>query len=38
MHTGQIIYITKLLTEQNLKFYEFVNGVPVRRWLPENQS
>jgi hypothetical protein len=38
MHTGQIIYITKLVTEKNLKFYDFVDGVPVRRWLPENQG
>ena len=29
MHTGQIILLTKLLTETDLRFYDFSNGVPI---------
>ena len=32
MHTGQIIYITKLRTGRDLGFYGMVDGVPERRW------
>jgi uncharacterized damage-inducible protein DinB len=35
LHTGQIIYITKLLSEQSMAFYEFVDGVPYGRWMKE---
>jgi uncharacterized damage-inducible protein DinB len=33
MHTGQIILLTKMLTNQDLAFYDFSTGVPVHRWL-----
>jgi uncharacterized damage-inducible protein DinB len=33
MHTGQIITLTKLLTESDLRFYDFSTGVPVHTWL-----
>ena len=32
MHTGQILYIAKLRTGRDLRFYELVDGVPVDRW------
>ena len=32
MHTGQIILLTKLLTEKDLKFYEFEGDTPLQRW------
>lgn len=32
MHTGQIILLTKMLTSQNLRFYDFEDGAPVHRW------
>lgn len=32
MHTGQITYVTKLLTESDLGFYEIVDGIPRARW------
>ena len=32
MHTGQIILLTKLLTESDLGFYDFSRGVPDRTW------
>lgn len=32
MHTGQIILLTKLLTEQDLRFYDFSTGAPVHTW------
>jgi uncharacterized damage-inducible protein DinB len=32
MHTGQIVYITKLLTSSDLRFYEFDTGRPTRHW------
>jgi uncharacterized damage-inducible protein DinB len=32
MHTGQIIYITKMIKGQDLSFYRFENGVPVHAW------
>lgn len=32
MHTGQIILLTKLLTESDLHFYDFEGGAPVSRW------
>ena len=32
MHTGQIILLTKMLAQRDMKFYEFSNGVPVNRW------
>jgi uncharacterized damage-inducible protein DinB len=33
MHTGQIIMLTKMLTETDLRFYDFEDGAPVHRWL-----
>lgn len=35
MHTGQIILLTKVLTESDLGFYEFPGGLPVNRWNKE---
>jgi uncharacterized damage-inducible protein DinB len=32
MHTGQIIMLTKMMTSDDLRFYEFDAGTPVRRW------
>jgi uncharacterized damage-inducible protein DinB len=32
MHTGQIIWLTKLLSHKDLGFYDFSTGVPVHRW------
>jgi hypothetical protein len=32
MHTGQIILLTKLLTESDLHFYDFEADAPVERW------
>jgi uncharacterized damage-inducible protein DinB len=31
-HTGQIIYLTKLRTGQDLGFWEVVDGKAIRRW------
>jgi uncharacterized damage-inducible protein DinB len=35
MHTGQIILLTKMLSQEDLKFYDFSSGVPVRAWLEQ---
>lgn len=32
MHTGQIILLTKLLTESDLRFYDFSTGAPRAGW------
>ncbi|HUE95881.1 MAG TPA: DinB family protein [Longimicrobiaceae bacterium] len=32
MHTGQILYIAKLRTGRDLRFYEMVDGVPKAKW------
>jgi uncharacterized damage-inducible protein DinB len=32
MHTGQIILMTKMLTERDLSFYDFPDGVPLSKW------
>jgi hypothetical protein len=32
MHTGQIILLTKILTNKDLSFYDFSSGVPQHRW------
>jgi uncharacterized damage-inducible protein DinB len=32
MHTGQIIMLTKMLTQSHLSFYDFSTGVPVHSW------
>ena len=32
MHTGQIILLTKMLAERDMKFYDFSTGAPVIRW------
>jgi len=32
MHTGQIILLTKMLAQRDLKFYDFSSGAPVNRW------
>lgn len=32
MHTGQIIYLTKVLLASDLKFYDFTDGLPAQTW------
>jgi hypothetical protein len=32
MHTGQIIYVTKLRTSKDVEFYEMEAGIPWPRW------
>jgi uncharacterized damage-inducible protein DinB len=32
MHTGQIILLTKMMTESDLAFYDFSGGAPVPSW------
>ena len=32
MHTGQIILLTKMLTQSDLRFYDFSTGVPRAGW------
>lgn len=32
MHTGQILMLTKMITAEDLKLYEFRGGAAVRRW------
>ncbi len=34
MHTGQIIMLTKMLLQKDLRFYDFSTGAPVHSWLP----
>ena len=38
MHTGQIILLTKLLTESDLRFYDFSTGGPVHTWHEPRSS
>ncbi|HKP45326.1 MAG TPA: DinB family protein [Pyrinomonadaceae bacterium] len=33
MHTGQIILLTKMLAQIDLRFYDFKNGKPVHTWV-----
>lgn len=35
MHTGQIILLTKMLSQRDLGFYDFSTGAPVRAWLEQ---
>jgi len=32
MHTGQIIFLTKMLADKDLGFYDFSGGAPAHRW------
>lgn len=34
MHTGQIIMLTKMLTQKDLRFYDFSTGAPIHTWRP----
>ncbi len=36
MHMGQIILITKMLSESDLAFYEFIDSKPVLKWQPRS--
>lgn len=38
MHTGQIILITKMLTESDLKFYDLSSGKPAPTWQKSQQE
>jgi uncharacterized damage-inducible protein DinB len=35
MHTGQIIMLTKMLSAEDLEFYDFSTGAPVQVWKEE---
>ena len=37
MHTGQIILLTKMLSEADLAFYDFSTGKPVHTWSPSER-
>lgn len=32
MHTGQIILLTKMLSQKDLAFYDFATGAPIHTW------
>jgi hypothetical protein len=32
MHTGQIILLTKMMTQKDLAFYDFSSGAPMHTW------
>jgi len=32
MHTGQIIMLTKMLAQKDLRFYDFASGAPAHTW------
>lgn len=32
MHTGQVILIAKMLTQRDLRFYDFSSGTPIPTW------
>lgn len=38
MHTGQIILLTKMLSQRDLGFYDFSTGAPVRAWLEQRSE
>jgi len=38
MHTGQIILLTKMLSQRDLGFYDFSTGTPVRTWLEQSSE
>ncbi len=38
MHTGQIILLTKMLSQRDLGFYDFSTGVPVHVWLEQGSE
>ena len=38
MHTGQIILLTKMLTESDLRFYDFSEGLPRADWHRKQQK
>ncbi len=38
MHTGQIILLTKMLSQKDLGFYDFSTGAPVRAWLKQRSE
>jgi uncharacterized damage-inducible protein DinB len=38
MHTGQIILLTKMLTQSDLRFYDFSAGAPRADWHASKQS
>jgi uncharacterized damage-inducible protein DinB len=37
MHTGQIILLTKMLSQKDLGFYDFSTGAPVRAWTEKSK-
>ncbi|MCM3872558.1 MAG: DUF1572 domain-containing protein [Pyrinomonadaceae bacterium] len=38
MHTGQIILLTKMLSQRDLGFYDFSTEAPVRSWLEQRSE
>lgn len=38
MHTGQIIFMTKMLRDENLAFYDFSSGEPRQSWRKKRES
>jgi uncharacterized damage-inducible protein DinB len=38
MHSGQIILLTKMLSQSDLGFYNFSTGTPVRAWLEQKSE
>ncbi len=38
MHTGQIILLTKMLSQRDLGFYDFSTGAPIRAWLQQSSD
>jgi uncharacterized damage-inducible protein DinB len=38
MHTGQIILLTKMLSQKDLAFYDFSTGAPVRAWRDQRSE
>jgi uncharacterized damage-inducible protein DinB len=38
MHTGQIIMLTKMLNQQDLRFYDFTTGAPVHAWHSKSST
>jgi uncharacterized damage-inducible protein DinB len=38
MHTGQIILLTKMLSQRDLGFYDFSTGAPVHTWVGDSSE
>ena len=38
MHTGQIIMLTKMMTDGDLQFYDFDDGVSIHTWRSDRSD